>query len=55
MKKFEDHGTCQDRRKPRKAGREGVVTVLTQQNIDDVSPCANFNPCLPEYSGSRPT
>ena len=25
---------CQDRRKKRKAGREGIVSVLTQQNID---------------------
>ncbi len=37
VKNFKQHQTCQDRRKKRKAGREGVVSILTQQNIDDVS------------------
>ena len=37
VKNFRDHGTCQDRRRKRKAEREGIMSVLTQQNIDDVS------------------
>ena len=37
VKNFKLHKTCQDRRKKRKAGRDGVVAILTQQNVDDVS------------------
>ena len=37
VKNFKLHKTCQDRRKKRKAGRDGVVSILTQQNVDDVS------------------
>ena len=35
--RFNAHGTLQDRRKKRKAGREGADTVCTQANIDMVS------------------
>ena len=46
VRDFRRTGTCQDRRKKRQAGREGIVSVLTQQNIDDVSWKFQFIRCL---------
>ena len=38
-RRWNAHGTLQDRRKKREAGREGAVTVCTPANVDMVSDC----------------
>lgn len=39
VSKWNLDGTCQDRRKKRKAGREGVETVCTPANVNMVINC----------------
>ena len=38
-RRWNAHGTLQDRRKKRKAGREGAETVCTPANVNMVSDC----------------